>query len=33
VLAGFDNRALIEATGMLHGFRQIWARHSGEVAS
>jgi hypothetical protein len=25
-LPGFDNEAMIEASGMLHGFNQLWAR-------
>jgi hypothetical protein len=25
-LPGFDNEALIEASGMLHGFKRLWAR-------
>jgi hypothetical protein len=23
---GFDDRAVIEASGMLHGFKQLWQR-------
>ena len=31
-LPGFDNEALIEASGMLHGFKQLWTHPRGNAS-